>query len=51
VSTSNEILDENAIVVSDKPVLWTVEIREAEEKLATNTMSQPIRRHKRIDLP
>jgi len=51
VSTSNEILEEKAIVISDKPVLWTVEIQEVEGKLATKSMSQRIRRHKRVDLP
>jgi len=51
VSTSNEILEEEALVISDKPVLWTVEIQEVEGKLGTRSTSQLIRQHKRVALP
>jgi len=50
VSTSNEILEEEALVISDQPVLWTVEIQEVEGKLGTRSTSQLIRQHKMFDL-
>ena len=51
MSTSNEIVEQNAMVISDKPVLWTVEIRGGQEEISTKFARQPIRRHKKVDLP
>jgi hypothetical protein len=31
VSTSNELVGETAIVTTDKPVLWTIELRQRSE--------------------
>lgn len=39
VSTSNEILGDNATVTADKNVLWTIEFRQQDEE---STRSLPI---------
>ena len=51
VSTSNEILEDQAVVVSEKPVLWTIEIREIDGNVVSKHEGPPIQRHKKIDLP
>jgi len=50
VSTSNEILENSATVISDKPVVWTVEIRESQKKPATMRPKEPLRIFKKVDL-
>lgn len=50
VSTSNEIAEDSAIVITDKPILWTVEIREVEDGPDMECTKESVRIQKKIDL-
>ena len=50
VSTSNELVGETAIVTTDKPVLWTIELRQMKEMAREECKEESPVEHRRYNL-